>query len=130
MIAGKLCIRMAAICERAIFIVAAVLMAKNAYAKRLDAARAAREYAIRRYTRQQMLDFVTIALGRMGYGEKRLKDFEQTLSAVYIEFAEAFSDDLKDDKECVYTKECLDRELQQYCGSSFEPYEKRYFEEG
>ena len=68
-------------------------MAKNAYAKRLDAARAAREYAIRRYTRQQMLDFVTIALGRMGYGEKRLKDFEQTLSAVYIEFAEAFTDE-------------------------------------
>ena len=29
-------------------------MAKNTYAKRLDAARAAREYAIRRYTRQQM----------------------------------------------------------------------------
>ena len=76
-----------------------------------------------------MLDFVTIALGRMGYGEKRLKDFEQMLSAVYIEFAEAFTDDLKDDKECVYTKECLDRELQQYCGSSFVPYEKRYFEE-
>ena len=50
-------------------------MPKNSYAKRLDAARAAREYAIRRYTRQQMLDFVTIALGRMGYGEKRLKDF-------------------------------------------------------
>ena len=99
------------------------------YAKRLDAARAAREYAIRRYTRQQMLDFVTIALGRMGYGEKRLKDFEQMLSAVYIEFAKAFTDDLKDDKECVYTKECLDRELQQYCGSSFVPYEKRYFEE-
>ena len=104
-------------------------MAKNTYAKRLDAARAAREYAIRRYTRQQMLDFVTIALGRMGYGEKRLKDFEQKLSEVYIEFAKAFTDDLKDDKECVYTKECLDRELQQYCGSSFEPYEKRYFEE-
>ena len=80
-------------------------MAKNAYAKRLDAARAAREYAIRRYTRQQML------------------------SAVYIEFAKAFTDDLKDDKECVYTKECLDRELQQYCGKSFVPYEKRYFEE-
>ena len=104
-------------------------MPKNSYAKRLEEARAVREYAIRRYTRQQMLDFVTIALGRMGYGEKRLKDFEQTLSAVYIEFAEAFSNDLKDDKECVYTKECLDRELQQYCGSSFEPYEKRYFEE-
>lgn len=72
-----------------------------------------------------MLDFVTIALGRMGYGEKRLKDFEQKLSEVYMEFAEAFTDDLKDDKECVYTKECLDRELQQYCGNSFEPYEKR-----
>ena len=104
-------------------------MAKNAYAKRLDAARAAREYAIRRYTRQQMLDFVTIALGRMGYGEKRLKDFEQTLSAVYIEFAEAFTDDLKDDKECMYTKECLDCYLLYFFGISFEPYEKRYFEE-
>ena len=45
------------------------------------------------------------------------------------DFAKAFSDDLKDDKECVYTKECLDRELQRYCGNSFEPYEKRYFEE-
>ena len=67
-------------------------MAKNTYAKRLDAARAAREYAIRRYTRQQMLDFVTIALGRMGYGEKRLKDFEKMLSAVYIEFAKAFTE--------------------------------------
>ena len=76
-----------------------------------------------------MLDFVTIALGRMGYGEKRLKDFEQKLSAVYMEFAKAFTDDLKDDKECVYTKECLDRELKQYCGNSFEPYDKRYFEE-
>ena len=104
-------------------------MAKNTYAKRLDAARAAREYAIRRYTRQQMLDFVTIALGRMGYGEKRLKDSEQMLSAVYIEFANTFTDNLKDDKECVYTKQCLDRELQQYCGNSFVPYEKRYFEE-
>ena len=79
-------------------------MPKNSYAKRLDAARAVREYAIRRYTRQQMLDFVTIALGRMGYGEKRLKDFEQTLSAVYIEYAKAFSDDLKDDKESAYTR--------------------------
>lgn len=107
----------------------AVSMPKNAYAKRLDAARAAREYAIRRITRQQMLDFVTIALGRMGYGEKRLKDFEQTLSVVYMEFAKAFSDDLKDDKECVYTKECLDRELQRYCGNSFAPYDKRYFDE-
>ena len=104
-------------------------MPKNSYAKRLEEARAVREYAIRRYTRQQMLDFVTIALGRMGYGEKRLKDFEQTLSAVYIEFAEAFTDDLEDDKECVHTKECLDRELQQYCGANFMPYEKRYFEE-
>ena len=104
-------------------------MPKNSYAKRLEEARAVREYAIRRYTRQQMLDFVTIALGRMGYGEKRLKDFELMLSAVYIEFAKAFTDDLKEDKECVYTKECLDRELQRYCGSSFEPYERRYFGE-
>ena len=35
----------------------------------VDAARAAREYAIRRYTRQQMLDFVTIG----GKGRWHLK---------------------------------------------------------
>ena len=49
--------------------------------------------------------------------------------AITFDDLEDFSDDLKDDKECVYTKQCLDRELQQYCGASFEPYEKRYFEE-
>ena len=35
-------------------------MAKNAYAKRLDAARAAREYAIRRITRQNQIDIIKL----------------------------------------------------------------------
>ena len=103
-------------------------MAKNAYAKKLAQERFAREYAIRKYTRQQMLDFVTIALGRMGWGAKRLKEFEKMVSDVYIEYADEFVADMKDDNECWYTKECIDRELERYCGENFVPYEKRYFE--
>lgn len=32
------------------------------------------------------LDMLTVALGRMGYGEKRLADFEKQFSAAYIEY--------------------------------------------
>jgi len=84
--------------------------------------------AIRRYTRQQMLDFVTIALGRMGWGQKRLHDFDKVLSEVYVQYSHDMTEDLKDDEEAIYTKACIDRELKRYCGEYFEPYEKRYFD--
>lgn len=72
------------------------------------------------------LDMLTVALGRMGYGEKRLADFEKQFSAAYIEYDKLRRDDEKADKEGIYYKSVLDRELAQYCGSLFEPYEKRY----
>lgn len=101
----------------------------SAYAVKMQRQQAAREYAVRRYTRQQFLDFATVALGRMGYGPKRIKDFEAVLTDVYLDYSTLTADDLKDDAECVYSKACLDRELQQYTGQYFEPYEKRYFDE-
>lgn len=99
---------------------------KNAYLAKLEADRFIKEYLIRRYTRQQMLDFATVALGRLGWGEKRLTEFEATLSEVYTEYAELMVADNRDDKELVYSKECLDRELRIYCGSKFVPYDVRY----
>ena len=103
-------------------------MPKNNYAQKLQEKQKLREYAIRRQTRQQFLDFTTIALGRLGYGEKRLSEFEAMLSKVYIEYCDEFLLDREDDKDMEYTKACLDRELKQYCGSKFVPFEKRYYE--
>lgn len=102
---------------------------KSGYLDKLAKEKFAREYAIRKYTRQQGLDFVLCALGRMGYGEKRLIEFEKVLSKVFEDYADLMTDDLKTDSECIYAKSVLDRELKQYCGNSFVPYEVRYFGE-
>lgn len=101
---------------------------KNSYTDELIRKQKLRDYAVRKQTRQQMLDFVTIALGRMGYGEKRLGEFETVLSKVYVEYCDAFLLDAQDDKDMEYTKACLDRELRRYCGAKFEPFEKRYYD--
>ena len=101
---------------------------KNSYTDELIRKQKLHDYAVRKQTRQQMLDFTTIALGRLGYGEKRLTEFETTLSKVYVEYCDAFLLDMQDDKDMEYTKACLDRELQQYCGSKFEPFEARYYD--
>lgn len=102
-------------------------MAKNAYAKKMTADFEALKYAIRKETMQQVLDYVTIALGRLGVGEKRMTDFERVLTEVMMDYSNAFLADLKDDKEMWYAKQKLDDELKRYCGSRFEPFEVRYY---
>lgn len=63
-------------------------MAKNAYAKRLDAARAAREYAIRRYTRQQITMIAigkTQAVNAVPVSElKKLRDYLYTEDLIFM----------------------------------------------
>ena len=81
---------------------------------------------IRHFSRVFMLDHVSIALGRMGFRESKFKEFDKTLTEVCNEYMDAYSDDLKDDKQMWYSKSCLDRELKQYTGSLFVPYEERY----
>lgn len=76
------------------------------------------------------LDILTIALGRLGYGQKRLAEFETVFSAAYTEYDALRREDEKADKEGVYFKSVLDRELAQYCGELFEPYNKRHGLEG
>lgn len=85
-----------------------------------------REAEVRHHTQVYTLDMVTAALGRMGFGEKRLRDFDKMLTEVSKDYAKLILEDVKEDKEIVYAKACLDRELQQYTGSMFRPYEERY----
>lgn len=72
------------------------------------------------------LDMVTVALGRLGWGEQRLRKFDDMLTAVSKDYAELVMADSKDDPEIVYAKDVLDRELQQYTGTLFVPYDERY----
>lgn len=81
---------------------------------------------IRHFTRVFTLDHVTIALGRMGFRETKFKEFDKVLTEVFGEYMKDYSDDLKDDKEMVYSRELLDRELKQYTGKFFVPAEERY----
>ncbi len=92
----------------------------------VNAAIAKEEHRIREHTRQLTLDWVVIALGRMGWGEKRLRDFNEMLSAVMDEYSRLICDDVKDDSGIEYSKYKLDEELKQYCGALFAPYEERY----
>lgn len=71
-------------------------------------------------------DIIQITLGRLGYGEKRLAEFEKTFSAAYIEYDELRESDGKEDRENTYYKACIDRELARYAGRRFVPYDKRH----
>lgn len=94
--------------------------------KRLEAQRQRRDEEVRHHTRVYTLDMVTLALGRLGWGEKRLREFDEKLTEVSKDYADLILDDVRDDKDIVYTKAILDRELQQYVGSLFVPYDERY----
>ena len=81
---------------------------------------------IAHFHRTLMMDFVTIALGRMGWGEKRLKDFDTVLAEVVDDYMDLFKEDLADDKEMVYSRAKLEEELKEHCGKFYAPEEERY----
>ena len=85
-----------------------------------------RDREVRHLTKVYLLDMVTCALGRMGFREKRFTEFDKVLTEVCKDYAILISEDEKADKDLVYSKYCLDRELQQYVGSLFLPYDERY----
>ena len=101
-------------------------MKKSGMLARQQAYMDRREAEVRHHTQVYTLDMVTAALGRMGFGEKRLRDFDKMLTEVSKDYAKLILEDVKEGKEIVYAKACLDRELQQYTGSMFRPYEERY----
>ena len=94
--------------------------------QRLQAQQERRDAEVRHHTHVFVLDMVTVALGRMGWGEKRLHEFDKMMTQVSTDYADLITEDAKDDQEMVYAKSVLDRELQRYVGSMFVPYEERY----
>lgn len=84
------------------------------------------EAEVRWFTRVYTLDDVTIALGRMGFRETKFREFDKVLSEVMHEYATETVEDYKGDKEMWYSKAAKDREIKQYVGSLFVPWEERY----
>ena len=99
---------------------------RNKLAAVLQADRARRDELVRHQSRVFMLDLVTLALGRLGWGEKRFAQFDRMLTEVSDEYAKLIIEDSGDDEELVYAKACLGRELQRYVGKRFVPYDERY----
>lgn len=84
------------------------------------------EGEVRYFTRVFTLDDVTIALGRMGFRETKFREFDKVLAEVMHEYASETLEDYKDDKQMWYSKAAKDRELKQYTGALFVPWEERY----
>jgi hypothetical protein len=92
----------------------------------LQAERQRRDEEVRHHARVFQMDMVTIALGRMGFRESRFKEFNRILEEVAVEYSTDILEDAESDKELWYSKDTIDREIKQYVGSMFVPYDERY----
>ena len=102
-------------------------MAKQSgYLARIQMAQAIRDEEVRRHTRTFQMDLVTLALGRMGKREAFFREFDRVLAEVADEYSRDIIKDAEDDPELWYTKDVMDRELKQYTGAFFVPYDERY----
>ena len=99
---------------------------KNGFAIALQAERERRDADVRHHARIFQMDMVTLALGRMGWRESKFLELDKVLNEVAEEFSREILEDSRNDKELWYSKEVLDRELKQYVGKMFVPYDERY----
>lgn len=99
---------------------------QSGLAKRLQAMQERRDQDVRHHARLFQMDLVTLALGRMGWRESKFREFNRVLDEVAIEYSKDILEDAKQDADMWYSKHTLDRELAQYVGSLFVPYEQRY----
>lgn len=99
---------------------------RNSFMDRIARQQDAEITLARKQARTYMLDMVTIALGRMGFREKRFKKFDEVLTEVCFDYGKLILDDASTDKELWYSKDKLDEELKSYVGSSFVPWDERY----
>ena len=69
-------------------------MKKSGMLARQQAYMDRREAEVRHHTQVYTLDMVTAALGRMGFGEKRLRDFDKMLTEVSKDYAKLILEDV------------------------------------
>lgn len=86
----------------------------------------ARDEETRHFTRVFTLDFVSMALGRMGFREKKYREFDENLTQVNNEYGDEFLEDFECDKTMVYSRDRFERELKQYTGNFYVPEKERY----
>lgn len=96
------------------------------YALELAYNAAQHDEEMRHFGRVFELDMVTLALGRMGWREKRFVAFDEMLTDVHNEYCSGVIKDSEADKEIWYSKATLDREIKSYVGKLFVPWEERY----
>lgn len=71
-------------------------------------------------------DDIIIALGRMGWGPKRLEKLSEVLAEVVHDYTDLARVDKADDPDIDYTVSKYDAELQRYLGPYFLPLAERY----
>ena len=104
-------------------------MAKNKGIYRLFRTKAeldAYDEDVRHIARVYQMDDVYITLGRMGWRQEEYAKFIETLKLVQYENAIELMSDFKTDRDMWYGKARKDRELKEYMGSLFLPWEVRY----
>ena len=99
---------------------------RSPYAAALLMQRQQRDQDVRHHARIFQMDLVTIALGRMGWRESKFRELDKVLSQVVEEYCTEILEDSKNDTELWYSKETIDREIKQYVGKMFVPYDERY----
>ena len=99
---------------------------QSAFMARLQAAQEIRERQVRFHARVFQMDLVTLALGRMGFREKKFDELDKVLAEVAEEYCKEIIADSKADQDLWYSKDTIDRELMQYVGKRFIPYDERY----
>lgn len=92
----------------------------------LAAKQAIRDAEQRHFGRVFELDMVTLALGRMGWREKKFRELDDMLTQVYMEYSNEILEDSKSDSDIWYAKDTMDRELKQYVGDMFVPWDERH----
>lgn len=80
------------------------------------------------FARQQMMDAICLALHEeFEFGESRFKRFMEAYNKAWSEIVVLCNEDVKDDKEMVYSKNTIDKALRQAVGeANFVPWEQRY----
>ena len=103
-------------------------MAKQSgYLRKLKAQENARASRRMMFTMQYAEDAAMLACAEVfGMGPERAKRFGQAYCKYVNEISKLIHDDAKDDKDCVYSRESIDRRLATICGKYFQPWEERY----
>ena len=79
---------------------------------------------------QQSLDLAQIALNReFQFGPKQNERFERAFRETFVDYTDLCLEDGEGDKEIIYTKEVVDRELRRVRGPDVLPFDERYAEE-